>query len=187
MARALIRVGDSTSHGGSVTEASMTMRSEDGRGFARVGDKVSCPIKGHGTNAIATGDPTFILDGRPVAREGDTTACGATLIASQHVTTVSNESDQAMPRQGTANNGIVASHVASNQQPWSNDEDQSDTFDRLFQVIDQDGVPVSGITVTLATPDGQTAKVQTDAEGTTPPVSGNNGEQAGLVLFRGAE
>ena len=91
MARALIRLGDSTSHGGTVTEASMAMRSEDGRGFARVGDKVSCPIKGHGSNAIATGDPTFILNGRPVAREGDKTECGATLIASQHVTTVSSE------------------------------------------------------------------------------------------------
>lgn len=90
MARALIRVGDSTSHGGTVTQASTTMRSEDGRGFARVGDAVTCPIKGHGTNAIATGDPTFILDDRPVAREGDKTECGATLIASQHVTTVSN-------------------------------------------------------------------------------------------------
>lgn len=91
MGRAFIRLGDSTSHGGTVTEASMTMRSEDGRGFARVGDAVTCPIKGHGTNAIATGDPTFILDGRLAAREGDKTECGATLIASQHVSTVSNE------------------------------------------------------------------------------------------------
>ena len=90
MGRAFIRLGDSTSHGGTVTEASMTMRSEDGRGFARVGDAVTCPIKGHGTNAIATGDPTFILDGRLAAREGDKTECGATLIASQHVSTVSN-------------------------------------------------------------------------------------------------
>ena len=91
MARSLIRVGDSTSHGGTVTQASSTMRSEDGRGFARVGDTVTCPIKGHGTNAITTGDSTFILDGRPIAREGDKTECGATLIASQHVTTVSSE------------------------------------------------------------------------------------------------
>ena len=69
MTRALIRIGDSTSHGGTVTQASTTMRSEDGRGFARVGDTVTCPRCG--TNAIATGDPTFILDDRPVAREGD--------------------------------------------------------------------------------------------------------------------
>lgn len=46
MTRAFIRLGDSTSHGGTVTEASMTMRSEDGRGFARVGDTVTRPIKG---------------------------------------------------------------------------------------------------------------------------------------------
>jgi hypothetical protein len=70
----------------------MGMRSEDGRGFARVGDQVSCPRCG--SNRIATGDPTFILDGRLAAREGDKTECGATLIASQHVTTVSNEAEQ---------------------------------------------------------------------------------------------
>jgi hypothetical protein len=52
-----------------------------------VGDKVTCPKKGHGgVTIIATGDPTFIMDGRPVARHGDKTACGATLISSQVVT-----------------------------------------------------------------------------------------------------
>ena len=186
MARALIRVGDSTSHGGTVTQASSTMRSEDGRGFARVGDTVTCPIKGHGTNAIATGDSTFILDGRPIAREGDKTECGATLIASQHVTTVSSESDESdQPASSSHQNAV--NHGIASQQHSSTDKAHSATFDRLFQVIDQDGAAVSGIAVTLATPDGQTTHVQTDAEGATPPVSGNNGEQAELVLFRGAE
>ena len=88
MARALIRLGDSTSHGGSVIGASGKSMSGS-IAIARIGDKVTCPIKGHGTNPIVSGDPTFIVDGQPVARQGDKTACGATLIPSQHVTTVS--------------------------------------------------------------------------------------------------
>lgn len=88
MTRALIKLGDATSHGGTVIEA--TGKSMIGNiGIARVGDKVTCPIKGHGTNPIVSGDPTFIVNGQPVARAGDTTACGATLIPGQFVTTTS--------------------------------------------------------------------------------------------------
>ncbi|TCV81094.1 PAAR domain-containing protein [Sulfurirhabdus autotrophica] len=86
MGRALIVLGDKTSHGGTVIEASGQSDSGNIR-IARVGDKVTCPKKGHGTCPIVSGDPTLIIDGQPAARHGDTTACGATLIASQSFTT----------------------------------------------------------------------------------------------------
>lgn len=86
MAQPFIVLGDKTSHGGTVIQASGQTFTGD-IAVARVGDKVTCPISGHGTNAIASGDPTLMIDGAPVARAGDTTACGATLIASQAVTT----------------------------------------------------------------------------------------------------
>lgn len=41
---------------------------------------------------IVTGDLTAIIDGQPMARHGDKTACGATLISSQILTYVDNES-----------------------------------------------------------------------------------------------
>ena len=84
MAGPVIRLGDKTSHGGTVLEASAESDS-GGIGMARVGDKVSCPI--HGNGAIVEGDMTMIVDGKPVARHGDKTACGALLIASQQATT----------------------------------------------------------------------------------------------------
>lgn len=87
MSKKFIVLGDSTSHGGVVIEASGSSASGDVR-IARVGDKVTCPHKGHGTCAIVTGDPKVIVDGKPVARDGDKTACGAILIASQGATTV---------------------------------------------------------------------------------------------------
>ncbi|NMM38563.1 MAG: PAAR domain-containing protein [Glaciimonas sp.] len=86
MAKAFIVLGDKTSHGGTVVEASGQTFAGN-IGVARVGDKVTCPIRGHSTNAIATGDMTLIIDGAAVARAGDTTACGAVLIASQTATT----------------------------------------------------------------------------------------------------
>ena len=87
MGRPFIVLGDSTSHGGTVIEAS-GMTDTHGKRIARVGDKVTCPKKGHGrTTVIATGAPTMLIDGQPAARHGDKTACGATLIASQSAST----------------------------------------------------------------------------------------------------
>jgi len=80
----LIRLGDDTSHGGKVLEASQHSDSA-GKGIARMGDKVSCPKHGNGT--IASGDTTMIVDGKPAARHGDKTSCGATLVATQQATT----------------------------------------------------------------------------------------------------
>jgi uncharacterized Zn-binding protein involved in type VI secretion len=87
MGRPFIVTGDKTSHGGTVIEGAATTDT-GGRRIARVGDQVTCPRKGHGgTTVIATGDPTCLIDGRPAARQGDITACGAVLLSSQMVTT----------------------------------------------------------------------------------------------------
>jgi uncharacterized Zn-binding protein involved in type VI secretion len=86
MTRPFILLGDKSSHGGTVVKASMTTDAS-GKGIARIGDLVACPIPGHGTCPIVSGDPTVIIDGQPAARHGDTTACGATLIAGQFVST----------------------------------------------------------------------------------------------------
>lgn len=82
MARPLIVIGDITSHGGTVIEGAPTTDTH-GKRIARIGDKVTCPLKGHGITVIVTGDPTLIVEGSPAARHGDMTACGATLIATQ--------------------------------------------------------------------------------------------------------
>lgn len=87
MSRPFILVGDKTDHGGTVIQGSGAS-DVGGVAIARVGDKVTCPKRGHGgTTTIATGDPTCIIDGQPAARHGDKTACGATLISSQATST----------------------------------------------------------------------------------------------------
>jgi uncharacterized Zn-binding protein involved in type VI secretion len=83
LSKPFIIVGDKSSHGGVVISGSMASTTS-GIAIARVGDKVTCPKKGHGgVTVIVTGDPTCIIDGQAAARHGDKTACGATLISSQ--------------------------------------------------------------------------------------------------------
>ena len=94
MARAWIRLGDKTSHGGTVIQASAYTYS-GGIQVARVGDMVQCPKKGHGTCPIVSGDITLIIDGKPVARHGDKTSCGASLIASQQNSTADQRTSAA--------------------------------------------------------------------------------------------
>lgn len=81
MALPIVRLGDPTSHGGKVISASIT-HSIGGIGIARVGDKVACPMPGHGINPIVEGAQTYLIGGRMVALQGHHSACGCTLISS---------------------------------------------------------------------------------------------------------
>jgi uncharacterized Zn-binding protein involved in type VI secretion len=86
MAGEIIRQGDSTSHGGTVLEGSMTDICH-GKPIAYIGHKVSCP-KCKGTYPIVEGVPTTTFYGQGVALAGMKTACGAVLIATQFTDTV---------------------------------------------------------------------------------------------------
>lgn len=79
--KGVIRLGDTTSHGGKVVAASGMAR-VDGITVARKGDACVCPIQGHIPCVIAEGDPAVLLGGIPVAFEGHRTSCGATLLSS---------------------------------------------------------------------------------------------------------
>lgn len=73
-----IRLGDSSDHGGAVITSASKTYYED-KLAARVGDSFSCPI--HGVNPIVEGSSKQIVEGAALAREGDHTACGASLIS----------------------------------------------------------------------------------------------------------
>ncbi|NYH19838.1 PAAR domain-containing protein [Paraburkholderia bryophila] len=77
----LIRLGDSTDHGGQVISASSTLR-YDGRFVARKGDQVSCPKHNLRPNLIIEGDELTRDHGVPVARHGYRAMCGCRLISS---------------------------------------------------------------------------------------------------------
>lgn len=58
----IIRVGDSSSHGGTVVTGQANYL-VDGIPVAVVGDMVACPQKGHGVYPIVEGHPTFSVNG----------------------------------------------------------------------------------------------------------------------------
>ena len=76
----IIRLGDSTTHGGTVLGA-FSQTNLNGKPIAGVGHMVSCPLC-KGVFPIAEGSSTYSVDGTPVALDGMKTACGASLIAS---------------------------------------------------------------------------------------------------------
>ncbi|MCI1006671.1 MULTISPECIES: PAAR domain-containing protein [unclassified Herbaspirillum] len=85
MGRPFIVVGDKTSHGGTVISGDQTFLVH-GKAVARVGDLTTCP-KCKGTFPITSGAGDMKSMGQAPARDGDRTACGATLMASQGVAT----------------------------------------------------------------------------------------------------
>lgn len=78
--RNVVRVTDTTDHGGEVLTGSEIMNIY-GLAAARVGDMVRCP-KCNGTYPIVEGDEMVNTEGRRVAFDGHLTACGARLISS---------------------------------------------------------------------------------------------------------
>jgi len=151
MGFAFIREGDTTSHGGTVLACSPA-NMDDGRPIALLGDKVSCPKCGGIYPIVAVKNLGVTFDGRPVASEGDTTACGATLIASQNNTTAEPTSG------GSIGGGKNVLSEAIPQTPYRG----------RFQVLDDvNRQPVAGHPYTVRTADGRVVQGKTDANGFT--------------------
>lgn len=81
MSKGFVLLGDSTTHGGIVISATSTMI-VDAKSVALVGDLVSCPLPGHGINAIIEGSPEWISDGKAIVVDGCRSACGCKVISS---------------------------------------------------------------------------------------------------------
>lgn len=158
---AMIVLGDKTDHGGEVIEAS-GVTDTHGKRIARVGDKVQCPKKGHGTTTIITGDNTMTIDGRAVAYHGCKTSCGATLISSQSVTSVEFG--------GGSSTAAAASAMTADPQTM-----KSMTvfeFDEQVQAVDRDtGLPIAGLAYLIETSDGKRYSGVTDHDGKAQRVS----------------
>ena len=74
----IIRLGDTSSHGGAVVNGASKCLAENAK-IARIGDILMCPL--HGPQAIVQGSPNTLAEGPCIARQGDIAACGASLIS----------------------------------------------------------------------------------------------------------
>lgn len=83
MARNVVRLGDTSSHGGTVISASTNVKANK-IGVARDGDLHSCPIPNHGITSISAALSKSKANGRKIAVVGDSVGCGATLTSGSH-------------------------------------------------------------------------------------------------------
>lgn len=167
MTRPIIVVGDRTSHGGVVISGS-PFTDIDGKAIARIGDKVTCPQKGHGSvTVIVTGDMTDSIDGSPVARHGDKTACGATLISSQLLTYVDDGS-------GLSSSPSPTTPMATSEPPKTAkaQSNEKNPYDLQFMVKgDKTGTPQVGVPYKITLDNGLVITGKTDKNGLTEKVS----------------
>ena len=84
--KAIVRMGDRTSHGGTVIEGHQFFIIH-GKPAAGVGHRVTCP-KCSGSHIIVEGAVNATMMGIRIAVEGMRTSCGAILIASQMTDTI---------------------------------------------------------------------------------------------------
>jgi uncharacterized Zn-binding protein involved in type VI secretion len=168
--RPFIVQGDRTSHGGVVIEASQVTFTHD-KPIARVGDQVTCPIPGHGTTIITTGDQTMIIDGKAAARHGDQCACGAVLISSQVVSTTGDGGASNPQAASQAQRDNAAAHgIAPAASPAQIDEapSQDGQFDDKFKLVDDEtGEPLANTGYAVKRASGAIEHGTTDDEGHT--------------------
>jgi len=174
MPRPFIVIGDPTDHGGVVVGASGTTDTH-GKRIARVGDQVTCPKKGHGTTVIVSGDPTMIIDGMPAARHGDKCACGATLIASQNVSTTldggaSNPAEASQAQKAAAMAAGLSSPAVREKVTFEFDE-------QTKLVVDGDTATLVGVPWFIRTQDGRTFSGRLDEQGQLPRVITDSEQQ----------
>ncbi|KVS51674.1 hypothetical protein WK39_27400 [Burkholderia cepacia] len=155
MTYAFIREGDTTSHGGRVLACTST-NMMFGKPVALLGDMVACPKCGGVYPIVDVKVRSMTFGGRPVATEGDKTACGASLIASQgsaHVEQVSG-----------AGGSIGGGRSVVSQQETT----PAGAYRGRFQVLDEKtGSPVPNHAYTFTASDGSTVTGTTDAAGFT--------------------
>lgn len=160
MEKPFIVLGDSTDHGGKVIAGSPSS-DINGKPIARMGDKVTCPIKGHGgVTTIISGDHTNTIDGMPAARHGDKTACGATLISSQTLVTTGG------PDGGIKGTPAPKAPAAKPATPPSAAELKSE-FNDFYQLKNGQGEVMKSANYAVEFPDGAIQYGTTDASGYT--------------------
>lgn len=156
MGFAFICEGDTTTHGGRVVGCN-TANLVYGKAIALLGDMVTCPRCGGIYPIVSVKSGLNMTFGdRPVATDGDKTACGATLIASQGTATVAPTAGQGSPIGG--GKSVIAQARSAPNEPYRG----------RFQLLDDHTrEPLANHAYTITSADGRTVHGQTDANGFT--------------------
>lgn len=171
MRKAAVRDGDRTTTGGIVIGTS-TRIADHWKKVALDGDVATCG-NCKGTHRIF-GTGKGISDmGRNVVVDGDSVLCPC---GKNRVLVGSNPGYFLNSDDGSASASSVS--IAST----SNESAVLRTYDRHFQLLDQDGGPVAGVLVHVQNPAGEIQEVTTTSEGKTPNIAGRDGDSIQLLL-----
>lgn len=139
--------------------------------IAGLGHRVWCP-KCKGDYPIVEGAKKHFFGNIGTALEGMRTACGATLIASQHTATV-DHADEA--ESGTSGNQASSPASAG---------ECADDYDRFFVLIDSGtGKPLCQRRYAIRLPDGSSLDGTTDEQGHTKLCSANESHVVELIVY----
>ncbi|MBR9881360.1 MAG: PAAR domain-containing protein [Gammaproteobacteria bacterium] len=171
----VIRVGDPTSHGGSVLTGQENCYSY-GRPVAVVGDKVACPV--HGLQTIVTGEPTYCINGQPVAVDGSQTSCGAKLFSSlSGVHCLGNEAQASAYTSPPSN----TTELHSPRQTSAREASSPPVFDEKL-VITHQGRPVVDYPYYARTQDGRIYHGRTNRLGESARITTQDAETLEIYL-----
>lgn len=169
----IIRLGDKTTHGGTVLEGFSTY-SLYGIPVSGLGHKVFCPLC-KGAFPIVECISTHTVDGVGVSVQGMKTGCGATLIASQGTALLEFSGGGSFVAGSGANKaGSVISYGSNSR---------NELHDEQFQLLDAEGQPLSEARYKIVTASGSAIEGVTDSEGKTQRVKTPSAEQLNIYLI----
>ncbi|NWC10765.1 PAAR domain-containing protein [Pseudomonas agarici] len=139
MKRYLIVEGDPTSSGGVVIVGGPTLSTINGWSIAGVGDAATCPLHG-GVFAIVTGDPTYIVNDKAAAREGDFLSCGCSLVSVKQRLQYRDDGDAS----GTATPDPVQATLSAVAQTTPASDSKTPVCEACLKKAMQAGTPLLG-------------------------------------------
>lgn len=164
----VIRLGDSTSHGGVVVSASDSFQMF-GKPVARMGDRCTCPLPGHGDCVIVEGDPLWRIHGRPVALDGHKLSCGGVVISSLPNVLRSTDQGAAPSTRRATNAAVGTAKLEAHKHP----------YDEQAQL---DNTSIEGVPYHIETTDGRVFSGRVGANGQLPRID-TPGEDEYIVLW----
>jgi hypothetical protein len=156
---------------------------------ACIGDRVSCPKKGHSNCVIiqAASGPPVECGGKLIAREGDLCSCGARLVSKgQNIATHSSNSEPPHPivvlyQERKAKEAAAAMAAASGAgTQGAADEDKE--YDEQVRVLDENNVPLANVPYHITTEDGNVYKGLTDKQGCCERIHTDNPQNLTIYL-----
>lgn len=152
-------------------------------GFIVLGDRTS-----HG-GVVVSADPTWTIDGQPIARIGDMVTCPrckrvSTIISSRFPTVIDLGKPVAYDQDMTDCGAVIYSRH-NNHAGWGEADDNGNAASALEDYVqkkaqrfqehfvlqnNETGEPIAGVSYTIKTGDGKTFDGETDAQGRTDVV-----------------